>query len=190
MSAIPGPLSRAITTMPCLSVDRTRRTMISPSLAYMTILRASSEMAVAIKVRSVEENPSLEASVRPVCRARTISTSDAIGMRVSAASHLDLSPGLRLGLTAALMRLSSLLTQRLSLHTPWTKRTRFSSRSFSLTIQECQTFFQVQSRGYTGQVEPQLDQGECDFRLDSDDDGFRPAQANHLGNIAQRTGSK
>src|SRR5215472_11205350 len=190
MSAIPGPLSRAITTMPCLSVDRASRTMISPSLAYMTILRASSEMAVAIKVRSVEENPSLEASVRPICRALTISRSEAIGMRVSAVSHVDLSPGLSFGLTAALIGFRSLLTQVLSLHTPWTKRTSFSSGSFSLTIQKCKTFFQVQCRGYTGQVEPQLDQRECDFRLDSDDDGFGPAQANHLRNVTQRTGGK
>src|SRR5215469_3689558 len=190
MSAIPGPLSRAITTMPCLSVERTSRTMISPCLAYMTILRASSEMAVAIKVRSVEENPSLAASVRPVCRALTISRSDAIGMRVSAASHLDLSPGLRLGLTAALIGLRSLLTQLLSLHTPCAKRTGFSSGSFNLTIQKCKTFFQVQCRGYTGQVEPQLDQGECDFRLDSDDDGFGPPQADHLRDVTQRTRGK
>src|SRR5215472_6863273 len=139
--------------MPCLSDDRASRTMISPSLAYMTILRASSEMAVAIRVRSVEENPSLEASVRPVCRALTISRSDAIGMRVSVPSHLDLSPGLRLGLTA-LIGLRSLLTQLLSLHTPCAKRTGFSSGSFGLTIQKGKTFLQVQCRGHTSQVEP------------------------------------
>src|SRR5262249_39912216 len=131
-----------------------------------------------------------EASVRPVCRARTISRSDAILMRVSPASHLDPSAGLRLGLMAAFIGLSFLLTQLLSLHTPCPKRTGVSSGSFGLTIQKCKTLFQVQCRGYTGQVEPQLDQRERDFRLDSNDDGFRPAETNHLGNVTQRTRGK
>src|SRR3981081_871644 len=47
------------------------------------MLRATSEMAVAMKVRSVLENPSFSASSRPFWRASTISVSAAMGIRAS-----------------------------------------------------------------------------------------------------------
>src|SRR5215472_7582983 len=147
-------------------------------------------MAVAISVRSVEEKPSLEASVRPVCRARTMSKSDAIEMHVSATSHFDLSPGLKLGRAAALIGFRFLLTQLLSVHTPCSKRTSFSSDSFGLTVEKRQALLQVQCRSHTGQVGPELHQGKCNFRLDSDDHSFRTTQADHLGNVAQGTRGK
>src|SRR5215472_14625906 len=122
------------------------------------MLRASSDMAVAIRVRSVEEKPSLEAWVRPVCRARTMSRSDAIGMHVSATSHFDLSPGPKLGRTAAFIGLRSLLTQLLSLRTPYSKRLWFCFAAFDLTVEKCQTLLQIQRRGHAGQVGAKLDQ--------------------------------
>src|SRR5258708_7254105 len=50
----------------------------------MTMLRASSEIASAISVWSVLENPHAAASSRPFCRAVTMSLSRSIGMFDSA----------------------------------------------------------------------------------------------------------
>src|SRR6266581_985350 len=50
------------------------------------MLRATSEMAVAMKVRSVRVKPSRSASSRPFCRASTMSVSAAIGMTTSSAT--------------------------------------------------------------------------------------------------------
>src|SRR5215210_8309002 len=50
------------------------------------MLRATSEMAVAIKVRSVLEKPSSVDSLRPSWRAVTMSSSRAIGTRISSAN--------------------------------------------------------------------------------------------------------
>src|ERR671914_1118601 len=47
------------------------------------MLRATSEMAVAMSVRSVLENPALAASRRPSWRATTMSSSVMIGTRIS-----------------------------------------------------------------------------------------------------------
>ena len=46
---------------------------ISPFLAYETIFRASSEMAVAMRVASAAEKPNAVASVLPFCLAPTMS---------------------------------------------------------------------------------------------------------------------
>lgn len=56
------------------------------------MLRAISEMAVAISVRSVEVNGSSEARRRPSARAVTTSVSDAIGTRRSPATVGGLLP--------------------------------------------------------------------------------------------------
>ena len=61
----------------------TGTTMTSPRFAYRTMLRASSEIAVATMVASPEENPSRVASVRPRWRAVTMSVSDATVTRAS-----------------------------------------------------------------------------------------------------------
>src|SRR5579872_5194014 len=50
------------------------------------MLRATSEMAVAMRVVSVCENPISVARSRPNCLAATMSASDAIGMRTSCIS--------------------------------------------------------------------------------------------------------
>src|SRR5579859_493985 len=59
------------------------RRMISPVRAYSTILRATSEMAVAITVRSLPLNPALAASCRPSSLAVTISAPELTAMRTS-----------------------------------------------------------------------------------------------------------
>src|SRR6266536_2824082 len=49
------------------------------------MLRATSEIAVAIRVESVLEKPRCIASARPCARAGTMSASDAMGTRISSA---------------------------------------------------------------------------------------------------------
>src|SRR5438034_9720075 len=65
----------------------TVRSVISPRLAYLRMLRALSEMAAAMTVWSPLENPASAASSRPFCRALTTSTSAAIGTRSSSATR-------------------------------------------------------------------------------------------------------
>src|SRR5688572_16662722 len=74
---MPGPLSRAMIWIPAwpLSWARTIAMTISPSRAYSTMLRESSEIAVAIEIWSVEEKPIFEAIARPRWRAVTMSLS-------------------------------------------------------------------------------------------------------------------
>jgi hypothetical protein len=51
MSAMPGPLSRAITRMPSRPpLSRTTESRTSPRVAYVVMLRATSEIAVASSV--------------------------------------------------------------------------------------------------------------------------------------------
>src|SRR5438132_12592580 len=64
----------------------TMRSVISPRLAYIRMLRAISEMAAAMTVWSPLENPASAASSRPFCRALTTSTSDVIGTSSSSAT--------------------------------------------------------------------------------------------------------
>src|ERR671919_380433 len=85
-SWIPGPLSRATTTTPRRPGCSTALRTISPRWAYSTMFRATSEIAVAISVCSVLENPPAAASSRPFCRAVTISASPVMGTRTSAAT--------------------------------------------------------------------------------------------------------
>src|ERR687894_405939 len=93
MSAMPGPSSRAITstagTPPRLASDVTACISTSPRPAWVTMLRATSEMAVAINVASVAEQPIWLASSRPDWRATTMSPSVemTILMRPSGMAH-------------------------------------------------------------------------------------------------------
>src|SRR5262245_366727 len=64
--------------------QRLRR--ISPCPAYSTMLRATSEIAVAMTVRSLGEKPNLDASERPSCRAVTMSAADPMETSLSAES--------------------------------------------------------------------------------------------------------
>src|SRR5512134_121391 len=82
-SGMPGPSSRAIMTTPCRTPESTGLMTISPARAYSTIFRATSEMAVAIRVNSLPKKPNCSASARPCCRAVKISASDRIETRRS-----------------------------------------------------------------------------------------------------------
>src|SRR5438552_8879703 len=86
---MPGPASRAMIWMPrlpplteLLSVDIT----ISPFFAWSTMVRATSEIAAAIRVTSAPLKPNSSASERPRWRAVTISVADRISVSVSVAS--------------------------------------------------------------------------------------------------------
>src|SRR6185436_18539659 len=70
--------------MPRRSLSTNGDKIISPVRAYSTMLRATSEMAVAIMVSSLPEKPNCSAKARPCCRALTISASDLMGIRRSA----------------------------------------------------------------------------------------------------------
>src|SRR5919201_1703312 len=48
----------------------------------------------------------------------------------------------------------------------------FIARAFPLSIQICETLFEVQRRRHALEREAQLDHREGDFRLDADDDGL------------------
>src|SRR4051812_27971558 len=82
---MPGPSSRAMIWIPQRPFDGwpTIVMTISPFFAWSTMLRATSEMAVAISVTSAPLKPSSSASERPRWRAVTISTAEWIGVVVS-----------------------------------------------------------------------------------------------------------
>src|SRR5262245_28234244 len=90
MSGMPGPLSRATIWMPARPLSRARHgaSWISPCFAYSTMLRESSEMAVAMQIWSVAEKPSFAAIARPLCRAATMSWSDTIGIKTPSSMRL------------------------------------------------------------------------------------------------------
>src|ERR1051326_6842240 len=69
--------------------------MISPCFAYETMLRDTSEIAVAITVKSLPVNPTCVARSRPRWRAVTMSASLPIGMRNSALAMSRIQPALQ-----------------------------------------------------------------------------------------------
>src|SRR5206468_3004286 len=89
---IPGPSSRATTMIPRRLFRSMPFRTIRPRSAYRTMLRASSEIAVAISVRSVGRNPSAAASSRPFWRAKTMSTSERTGIEFWAGKSADARP--------------------------------------------------------------------------------------------------
>ena len=99
------------------------------------MLRVSSEIAVAIKVRSVGPNPSAAASSRPFWRARITSTSEWTGIDVSrGTSSSAFARGAAAGPLDITARRRSRPTDLPSL-----------ARPFRLLVQEGQPFFQVGS---------------------------------------------
>src|SRR5919106_1435499 len=92
MSGIPGPSSLATTrisaTSPVFCVEMVTR----PSRAWVRMLRATSEIAVAMSVASVLEKPSSRARRLPSARATTMSRSEAMGTRTSSSIAFPLSP--------------------------------------------------------------------------------------------------
>ena len=75
VSAMPGPWSRAITSKPRCCPRFTIRSTISPLPAYETMLRATSDMAVAMSVNSLPEKRQPDNRPRALWRATTTSTS-------------------------------------------------------------------------------------------------------------------
>src|SRR5436309_3622793 len=90
MFGMPGPWSRAMTEKIARPWSVPFRSTISPCPAYKMMFLASSEMAVVIRTRSVEEKPIRAAISLPLCRARTISASDPILTRSSRPMPLGL----------------------------------------------------------------------------------------------------
>src|SRR6185436_2990082 len=82
-SGIPGPSSRATIVMPRLLPEWTSDSNNSPRSACSTMLRVTSEMAVAISVRSEPLKPAVRAMPRASSRAVTMSSDRWIGMRAS-----------------------------------------------------------------------------------------------------------
>src|SRR6267154_107902 len=109
MSAIPGPESLAMIVMPLAPLDPlTGCSVTLPRLAYETMLRASSEMAVAMSVASLIEKPVCSATARPCWRAVTMSLSDAIRICESVANASAPSvdaPGLLLQILQAFLQI-------------------------------------------------------------------------------------
>src|SRR5918912_4342564 len=81
---MPGPSARATTRMPHRPLSPwTTPTTTSPRTAYVVMLRASSEIAVASSVWSVVVRSTPAASALARCRATTTSASDSIEIRSS-----------------------------------------------------------------------------------------------------------
>src|SRR3954469_21517736 len=85
---MPGPTSVATMRTPLRPDSTIGVTVTSPLRAYWTMLRATSEIAVAISVWSVEEKPISRASARPARRAATRSGSALMGTRISSGIRL------------------------------------------------------------------------------------------------------
>src|ERR687894_186883 len=120
---------------------------ISPWPTCITMLRASSEIAVAMSVGSGRENPSRCASARPSARAVTRSASAAISTRISPLS------------------------------------VAMASRP---AVEQGQGLVQVQGGPQRLHVEPELDHGDGDVRLDAYEHGLRSAQPGGDRDLAQR----
>src|SRR5437867_1068196 len=131
------------------------------------MLRVSSEIAVAINVRSIGANPNAAANSRPFWRAKTTSASERTGIDVSPGKSTP-APAFRRG---AAGRPSDATARRRSPPTGLP----FLAHPFRLGIQEGQPFFQVERGVDVLQREAQLHHGERDLRLDADDDRLGPA---------------
>src|SRR5919197_6520589 len=173
---ISGPSSRATIMIPRLPRSSMPFRMTCPRLAYTTMLRASSEIAVAINVRSVGPNPSAAASSRPFWRAETTSASERTGMDVSGATSSTACP---FAWGAAGWPVDAAARRR----SPPTGLP-FPAPLGPL-VQQGQSFFQVERGLHILQGETELHHGERHLRLDADDDRLRPAQPRHVSDVPQ-----
>src|SRR5690349_9382032 len=131
------------------------------------MLRASSEMMVAISVDSVSEKPDCSASSRPLWRAVTMSATVLMGMvflpstgRAASGSSLDGS---------------ALLLIQLPRHA-----------ALGAGVEVGETLLEIECGGHAFQAESQLHHRERHLRLDADDDRVGAAQADHVGHVPQR----
>src|SRR5256712_4766752 len=159
-SRMPGPWSRATTLKPARPSTSTMPRVSSPCLAYSRMLRASSEMAVAIRVRLLFEKPICWARARPCWRAVTMSWSELIGTRVSSFNGTCPRASAR------------------SAHIP--------ADLLDPPVQEGEALLQVEGRGHSLERQAELHHGEGDLGLDADDDCLGPAETDHVGDVAQR----
>src|SRR4029077_7310783 len=59
-----------------------------------------------------------------------------------------------------------------------------------LLAQKSKAFLQTQCRVHVGEIQTELNQGQGNLRLDSNDDGLGASAANHLGDVAKGTRCK
>src|SRR5213594_321833 len=125
------------------------------------MFRDNSEMAVAISVASPDENPTRDANARPCWRAATMSLSTLIGTTVSSAKA----------------RAPPSIAVNGSLR---------SGSFFGFSVQVREALLQVERRCHPFECQTQMDHRKGNLRLDPDDHGLGPAQAAHVGEVAQR----
>src|SRR2546425_9156479 len=147
-------------TTPCRSPFVITLSAISPRLAYMRMLRASSEIAAAITVWSPLEKPAFAATLRPCWRAVTTSTSDAIGTSSSSGTV----PVPRAAVEGPLAALDALPSH---------------------VIEEGQPFLQIERGRDALERQAELHHRKGDLGLDPDDDGLGAAQPRHVRDVAQ-----
>src|SRR3989454_11238903 len=134
-----------MTTTPFRSPLLITLSAISPRLAYMRMLRASSEIAAAMTVWSPLEKPASAATLRPCWRAVTTSTSDAIG--TSSSSTTVAVP--RAAVEGALAPLDALASD---------------------PVEEGQPFLKIERRRHRLERQTELDHCKGHLGLDPDDD--------------------
>src|SRR5262245_54873068 len=117
------------------------------------MLRASSEMAVAMSAWSVCENPIDAARVLPTWRAPTTSLSAWMAIRSS----------------------------RTSTASSGDTFTVFLGGMARLAFQEFEPLFEIERRGHALEHQAELHHGERHLRLDADDDRLGAPQARHVG---------
>src|SRR5579862_8764855 len=150
MSGIPGPSSLATITMPHREPRWAAPIEIRPSFPYSMMFRASSEMAVAMSVRSDPEKPRRWARLRPSWRAATMSA--AVRIRTSTGAGGPTGLGSRATRAARLVRL----------------------------VQVGEAFLEVEGGRDILECEAELDHGEGHFRLDADDDRLGSTKPKHV----------
>src|SRR5712692_4005177 len=159
-SGIPGPSSRATIMMPFRPAFWARLSRISPVLAYSRMLRASSEMAVAITVKSLPSKPNRAARARPSWRAATMSAADRMGTVITDRPMSSPGPA------------SSALGMR---------------RAGVLQVVEVgEPLLEVEGGGDVLKGEAELDHGKGHLGLDSHDHGLGAPQPDHVGDGPQR----
>src|SRR5262245_33163511 len=145
----------------------------SPSLAYSTMLRTTSETAVAMIVRLLCEKPARDASARACWRAATTSAEDWIRTCTSLSCPVLSSS------TAFLWTGGAVLEPMVA-----------DRALFEPLVQEGQAFLKVEGRGHILEGQPELDHRQRDVRLNAHDDRLGAAKFCHVGDRTQRPRGK
>src|SRR5215216_6790978 len=158
MSGMPGPVSskmRRRPARPCAASSGCA--IMRPRLAYLTTLRASSEVTVASRVTSMMRKP------RPAARVRTSPRATAMSCSLSRAIDL-------------LCKGSGPPEARVLL---------FVLVDGELAPQQTDALVHVEHRVHAAQLKPQFDQRDGDGRLHPDDDGARVHDARHRRDVRE-----